>query len=50
MENIFGKILKIDLTAKTAESIRLEEDLYRKYLGGRGLGLTLIRVAGLPGR
>ena len=42
MENIFGKILKIDLTTRTTETIRLEEDLYLKYLGGRGLGSYLL--------
>ncbi len=42
MENIFGKILKIDLTTRTTETIRLEEDLYLKYLGGRGLGSYIL--------
>lgn len=42
MENVFGKILKLDLSTKTTEVIRLEEDTYRKYLGGRGLGSWIL--------
>lgn len=42
MENVFGKILKLDLSTKTAEVLKLDEDIYRKYLGGRGLGSWIL--------
>ena len=42
MKNVFGKILKLDLSAKTTEVLRIEEDSYRKYLGGRGLGSWIL--------
>ena len=37
-----GKILWVDLSARTLTEERLDEQLCRKYLGGFGLGMRLI--------
>ena len=37
-----GKILNIDLSAGTIDTEHLPEEMYRKYLGGYGLGARLI--------
>lgn len=39
----YGKILRIDLTAGTAETEELPSELLEEYLGGRGLGVRLMR-------
>jgi len=38
-----GKILRVDLGAKTQDVLRLPESVYRDYLGGKGLGGYLLR-------
>ncbi len=37
-----GKALFIDLGARTAEARRIDDSLYRRYLGGSGLGAKLL--------
>lgn len=36
-----GKIVKVDLTAKTVENYQFPAEWWEKYLGGRGLGVKL---------
>ena len=42
MKGYIGKILKINLSAKTFESINIEDEIYEKYLSGAGLGAWYI--------
>ncbi|MGC8662970.1 MAG: aldehyde ferredoxin oxidoreductase family protein [Thermoplasmata archaeon] len=42
MFGVFGKILKIDLSTEKIEEIEVEENIYRKFLGGYGLGVWYI--------
>ena len=37
-----GKLLVVDLSKRTAEKKAIEPDLFRKTLGGRGLGAQLL--------
>ncbi|MEM2525769.1 MAG: aldehyde ferredoxin oxidoreductase N-terminal domain-containing protein, partial [Candidatus Methanomethylicaceae archaeon] len=37
-----GKILKVDLSTEDIKIEELEEEVYRKYLGGRGLALYFL--------
>ncbi len=37
----WGRILEIDLKSKKTKIIELSEDIYNKFLGGRGLGVYL---------
>jgi aldehyde:ferredoxin oxidoreductase len=37
-----GKILDVDLSAGASTDVDIEPDLYRKYLGGYGLGIALL--------
>ena len=37
-----GKVLWVDLTNETFEEQELPEEMYRRYLGGYGLGCRLI--------
>lgn len=46
---MFGKILRVDLTSKSYEIEKLEEDFMRKYLGGRGLGAKILYDELKPG-
>jgi len=41
MKGWMGKILKIDLNSGTSETLDVGDDLRKKYLGGRGLGVKL---------
>jgi aldehyde:ferredoxin oxidoreductase len=49
MGRLNGESLLIRLAAETAESTELDEDLYRKFLGGRGIGSFLMAEA-VPSR
>jgi aldehyde:ferredoxin oxidoreductase len=42
MKGICGRLLEVDLTGGVTKDHDLREDLFRKYLGGRGLGARLI--------
>jgi aldehyde:ferredoxin oxidoreductase len=37
-----GKILRVDLTAQSTKLEKLEEEIYRKYIGGVGLGVKIL--------
>ena len=41
MKGVFKKMYSINLTTKKAETINLDDEVYKKYLGGRGLGVKL---------
>ncbi|RKX80508.1 MAG: aldehyde:ferredoxin oxidoreductase [Spirochaetes bacterium] len=42
MKGVFGKILNINLTSKIIEEENIPDDIYRNYLGGKGLGAYLL--------
>ena len=41
MKGVFKKMYSINLTTKEIKAIELEDGIYEKYLGGRGLGVKL---------
>ena len=41
MDGVFNKIISIDLTNKSYHIINIEDKIYEKFLGGRGLGVKL---------
>ncbi|MBS3817075.1 MAG: aldehyde ferredoxin oxidoreductase family protein [Candidatus Thermoplasmatota archaeon] len=43
MSGVWKKILKIDLSEGVIEKEELDDELIRKYLGGNGLGIKLLR-------
>ena len=43
MDGWMGKGLEVDLTAQRWELVDLDPDLLRSYLGGRGIGVKLVR-------
>ncbi|MGH7410176.1 MAG: aldehyde ferredoxin oxidoreductase family protein, partial [Candidatus Methylomirabilis sp.] len=43
-----GKLLFVDLSAKTIETRRIDGAVYRRYLGGSGLGVKLLTELGDP--
>ncbi|MBR0597463.1 aldehyde ferredoxin oxidoreductase family protein [Sinanaerobacter chloroacetimidivorans] len=49
LKGFAGKILKIDLTTESWSEIKLSEDVYRKYIGGRSLGMKLLYELLPPG-
>jgi len=49
MKGFYGKILKIDLTDGQFVSEILDEDVYRTYLGGKGLASYLLSELNPPG-
>ena len=49
MKGVAGKILVVDLTSGSWESQALPEEIYRKYLGGYGLGAYYIYKNMPPG-
>ncbi len=49
MKGICGRLLDVDLTSGKTKDLALSEDLFRKYLGGRGLGARLLFDLLLPG-
>src|SRR5512136_3409782 len=42
MKGICGKLLEIDLTSGKSKALPVKQELYEKYLGGRGLGIRLL--------
>ena len=42
MKGMWGQILTIDLSTQKCEYEKLDESIYRKYLGGKGLGIYLL--------
>ena len=42
MFGYMGKLLRIDLSAKTSGIEPIEEDVFKKYLGGAALGIKYI--------
>jgi|LSQX01.2.fsa_nt_gb aldehyde:ferredoxin oxidoreductase len=49
MKGIAGKILFVNLTTGKVSIEIIEDDIYRKYLGGRGLGAKLLYDHSKPG-
>jgi len=41
MKGVFNKIISINLTDKSHETIEIDDEVYEKFLGGRGLGAKL---------
>ncbi|MBI9038842.1 MAG: aldehyde ferredoxin oxidoreductase family protein [Bacteroidales bacterium] len=41
MKGVFNKIISINLTNKSSETIEINDEVYEKFLGGRGLGVKL---------
>ena len=37
-----GKILLVDLTTKQSETITLDDDIYRAFIGGHGLASRIL--------
>jgi len=37
-----GKVLEVDLSSGQIETLELEEDIYKKYIGGAGLAAKLL--------
>ena len=42
MKGVCGKLLEIDLTSGKSKTLPVGEELFEKYLGGRGLGIRLL--------
>ncbi len=42
MRGVYGRLLEIDLTGGGSKDLPVPEDLYRRYIGGRGLGARLL--------
>src|SRR5512136_64530 len=42
MKGRCGKLLEIDLTSGKSKTLPISNELYEKYLGGRGLGIRLL--------
>ena len=42
MKGICGRLLEVDLSAGKTKEVTISEDLFQKYLGGRGLGARLL--------
>jgi len=42
MKGICGKLLEIDLSSGKTKIMTLKEEMFEKYLGGRGLGVKLL--------
>jgi aldehyde:ferredoxin oxidoreductase len=45
----FGQALVVDVTAGTAQTLPLPEEILRAYIGGAGLGVWLLHRLGPPG-
>jgi aldehyde:ferredoxin oxidoreductase len=41
MKGVFNKIISINLTDKSHQEVKIEDEVYEKFLGGRGLGVKL---------
>lgn len=42
MKGICGRLLEIDLTSGKTKTLTIKEEMFEKYLGGRGLGVRLL--------
>lgn len=42
MKGVFGKYLDVDLTSGTIKDYEIPENWYRKFLGGRGIGMRIL--------
>ncbi len=42
MKGVYGRLLEIDLTRGKAEDLPISDEMFEKYLGGRGLGARLL--------
>jgi aldehyde:ferredoxin oxidoreductase len=49
MYGAWGKILRVDLTQETTSVVELEEEIYKKHLGGQTLGAYLMFKEGTVG-
>ena len=49
MKGMFGKLLEIDLSAKSFLEEEIPENYYKEYLGGKGLGARLLLDKNPPG-
>ena len=49
MQGFFNKLVHIDLTNQTATPEPIDDDVYRRYLGGKGLGSHLLLERNPPG-
>jgi aldehyde:ferredoxin oxidoreductase len=48
MKGIFNKMYSVNLTTKEIKTINLGDEVYQKYLGGRGLGVKLFTDSTKP--
>ncbi len=48
MKGMFNKILEVNLSEKSIQTLPLADEIYEKYLGGRGLGVKLFTDRVLP--
>ncbi len=42
MKGYAGKILRVDLSKKRVEAVKLDDDLAKKYIGGAGIGAKIL--------
>jgi len=42
MKGVFGRYVDVDLTAGVVKDFEIPQDWYKKYLGGRGIGLRIL--------
>lgn len=49
MYGFFGRILQVNLSENNYEIVEIEESIYKKYLGGKGLGSYLLTRYNPPG-
>jgi aldehyde:ferredoxin oxidoreductase len=49
MDGFYGRILKVDLGNKTYKMEKVGEEIYKKYLGGKGLASYLLYELNPPG-
>jgi aldehyde:ferredoxin oxidoreductase len=42
MKGVFGRYADVDLTAGVVKDFEIPQDWYKKYLGGRGIGLRIL--------
>lgn len=49
MQGFYGRILKINLNEKTFQAETVNDQVYEKYLGGKGLASHLLYELNPPG-
>ncbi len=49
MQGFYGRILKINLNEKTFQAETVNDQVYEKYLGGKGLAYHLLYELNPPG-